>query len=50
MEQTIPHAVWLLASICHLDQSIKCEDGLGVGSKHKRINLALVGAERDLGF
>lgn len=46
----IPCAVWLLASMGHLDHSIKCEGGLGVGSKHKRIKLALVGAERGLGF
>ena len=50
MKQTIPHVVWLLASIGHLDHSIKCEDGLGLGSKHKSIKLALVGAKRDLGF
>ena len=50
MEQTIPHAVWLSASIGHLDHSIKCEDGLGVGSKHKSIKQALAGAKRDLGF
>ena len=50
MKQTIPHVVWLLASIGHLDHNIKCEDGLGLGSKHKSIKLALVGAKRDLGF
>ena len=50
MKQPIPRAGWLSASVGHLDQSGKCVGGLGVGSKHQRIKLALVGAERDLGF
>lgn len=49
-EATSSRAGWLPASVGHLDQSVKCAGGWGAGSKHQRIKLALVGAERDLGF